>query len=89
LAGGVSTPMSLIVTSVTAESLVCALACTILSWEFDRSTGFEIDKDPPAGVTGSWIETEDAREGGLRNETYASKNPDQCGSSVWNVGQGL
>jgi len=60
---GCRTPMRLPVAEVTADRIIC-----VGGWEFDRSTGDEIDADLgwlPGGVTGSRIEPEPEGESGF------------------------
>jgi hypothetical protein len=61
--GECSTPMLLLVKSITEKRIICAGG-----WEFDRATGMEVDEDlgwGPGGVTGSWIEAQHGRDDGF------------------------
>jgi hypothetical protein len=60
--GGCNTPMPLVVKSITENRIIC-----VGGWEFDRTTGMEVDEDLGWGpaVSGSWIETQNEQGDGF------------------------
>ena len=55
--------MPMLVECITETRIICAGG-----WEFDLATGMEVDEEigwGPGGISGSWLETPDERDGGF------------------------